>query len=127
MYTLFDKDKDEPMHFNDGLRRIHPDDVVSVVVTVVTAVVVLYISIVALCTSMLINACTQLSLDWHMHKQRVLAKRCHACLHCARYEVCINAQYAAAATVVSHNCAQICACCTHNWLSAILATGIRQA
>jgi hypothetical protein len=29
MYTLFDKDSDEPMHFNDGLRRIHPDDVVS--------------------------------------------------------------------------------------------------
>eukprot|EP00953_Heterococcus_sp_UTEX-ZZ885_P004812 3083-Heterococcus_DN1.PRE.2 len=34
MYTLFDKDQDEPMHFNDGLRRIHPDDVVSTAIAV---------------------------------------------------------------------------------------------
>jgi hypothetical protein len=34
MYALFDKDQDEPMHFNDGLRRIHPDDVVSTAIAV---------------------------------------------------------------------------------------------
>jgi hypothetical protein len=30
MYRLFDKDVDEPMGFTDGIRRMHPDDVVRV-------------------------------------------------------------------------------------------------
>jgi hypothetical protein len=59
MYTLFDKDRDEPMHFNDGLRRIHRDDVVSTFTIVVKVVIfaLLVINNCRHCNAARVNAC----------------------------------------------------------------------